>query len=205
MPSEKYKALIFDLGNVIIDISPKNACDYWAEICGKRPEELYYKFPFDEVYAQFERGEITPVAFRVHVMKCLDIKLSVKNFDKGWELILIKLRDNIPELFLTLKKHYRITALSNTNEIHVPMWQEMCKQILPYFDNIFSSNEIGFRKPERGSFIHVLEYLNLTPEEIVFLDDNHENILAAEEIGMTTIHVIDYTQMVRELKRIGIM
>ena len=205
IPPRKYKALIFDLGNVIIDISPKNTCDYWADICGIKPMELYVAFPFDEIYAQFERGEISSEIFRTHVMKCLKINISEDDFIQGWKRILIQIRSNIPELLQELSTSYRIVALSNTNEIHVPMWLEMCTPILPYFEKIFSSNEIGYRKPEHNAYQHVLDYLQLTPGETVFLDDNHENILTAANIGMKTIHVNSYKQMVKELKRIGIM
>jgi len=205
MSTQKYKTLIFDLGNVIIDISPKNACDYWAEIRKRKPEELYVAFPFDETYAKFERGEITPETFRKYVSKCLNITLSQKEFDEGWKRILIKLLGNIAELLQKLKETYRIVALSNTNEIHVPMWLEMCTPILPYFEKIFSSNEIGFRKPEHDSFQCVLDYLQIHPNEVVFLDDNYQNILTAENIGMKVIHVESYDQMVKELEKIGIM
>ncbi|MDP8227254.1 MAG: HAD family phosphatase [Candidatus Celaenobacter polaris] len=205
MPEQKYKALIFDLGNVVIDILPQNACDYWAEVCGIQPEDLYVAFPFDETYAKFERGEITPETFRKYVSKCLNITLSQKEFDEGWKQILIQPRRNIEVLLRNLKKSYRIVALSNTNEIHVPMWREMCTPILLYFERIFSSNEIGFRKPEQDSFQCVLDYLQLDPEQTVFLDDNYENILVAEKLGMRTIHVMSFKQMVKELNKIGIM
>ncbi|MCD6329148.1 MAG: HAD family phosphatase [Candidatus Cloacimonetes bacterium] len=205
MLTQKYKALIFDLGNVIIDISPKNTCDYWANICGIDPTELYVAFPFDETYAQFERGEISPENFREHIKKCLNLDIPEHDFIEGWKQILIQLRKNIPELLQELCKSYRIVALSNTNEIHVPMWLEMCKPILPYFEKIFPSNEIGFRKPEHNAYQHVLDYLKLSPEEIVFLDDNYENILAAKFIGMKSILVTSYEQMVKELIKIGIM
>jgi len=87
----------------------------------------------------------------------------------------------------------------------VPMWLEMCKPILPYFEKIFPSNEIGYRKPEHNAYRFVLDYLQLSPEEIVFLDDNHENILAAEKVGMKVVQVESYYQMMKKLKKIGIM
>ncbi len=205
IPPQKYKALIFDLGNVIIDISPKKTCDYWADICGIDPMELYVAFPFDETYAQFERGEISSEIFRAHVMKSLNIDITERDFIEGWKKILIQLRRNIPEFLQHLCTSFRIVALSNTNEIHVPMWLEMCTPILPYFEKLFSSNEIGFRKPEYNAYQYVLDYLQLPPGEIIFLDDNHENILTAANIGMKTVRVNSFEQMVKELKRIGIM
>ena len=205
MSSITFKALIFDLGNVVIDIAPQRSCDYWASICDRNPLELYVAFPFDQIYARFERGEIAPEQFREHVCNCLGISISPADFDEGWKQILIQVRENIPELLKKLSSSYTIVALSNTNDIHVPMWREMCKPILPYFEKIFSSNEIHFRKPEPEAYQHVLDFLNAPPEQIVFLDDNYENILTAKDLGMQTVHVIDFFQMVKEFEKIGIM
>ncbi len=201
----KIKALIFDLGNVIIDISPKSCCDYWAEIAETKPEELYSTFPFDETYAQFERGEIPPENFRSYVNDCLHISLSDEQFDEGWSKILIKIRNNVPQLLEKLHKKYRLVALSNTNAIHVPIWKELCAGILPYFEHLFSSNEIGSRKPESNAFNLVLEYLDLSPHEVFFLDDNIENIFAARNHGIRSLHVKSYDQMKRELQKCGVI
>jgi len=199
------KALIFDLGNVIIDISPRSCCDHWAKLANKKPEQLYNFFPFDKMYAQFERGEIPPESFRSYVNDCLRIQLTEAQFDEGWSKILIKVRDRIPDLLKELHQHYRLVALSNTNEIHVPMWQKICKPILQYFEHIFSSNEIGFRKPEPDSFNHVLKYLDLSPQEVLFLDDDSENVIAAKRCGLRTICVSSYEQMVEDLQKLRIM
>ena len=40
------------------------------------------------------------------------------------------------------------------------------------FDYIINSSKIGFAKPSVEIFQHALEYLSLTPEEIVFIDDS---------------------------------
>jgi len=57
---KNYQAIIFDLGDVVINISFNNIFDYWAKMSGRDANELKQKFKFDKVYQQFERGKRPP-------------------------------------------------------------------------------------------------------------------------------------------------
>jgi len=52
------------------------------------------------------------------------------------------------------------------------------------FDRVFDSGETGMRKPNPEFYRHVLQEINLAPEQVVFVDDKQENVLAAESLGM---------------------
>lgn len=55
-------------------------------------------------------------------------------------------------------------------------------------------------KPD-ARFYHLVEKrLGVKPEEIVFLDDLHENIEAAEKLGWNTILVEDIEKAIHELE-----
>jgi HAD superfamily hydrolase (TIGR01509 family) len=56
------------------------------------------------------------------------------------------------------------------------------------------------RKPEPGSYKMVLDHLQLTPAEVLFLDDNADNIAGARSLGITGILVTSPEQMAAELK-----
>jgi len=64
---------------------------------------------------------------------------------------------------------------------------------------VFFSNEIGFRKPERESFMHVLDSLRINPEESLMIDDLKENIEGAALAGMKILHLEDYTVLKKRL------
>jgi putative hydrolase of the HAD superfamily len=64
---------------------------------------------------------------------------------------------------------------------------------------VFFSNEIGFRKPERESYMHVLDSLKINPEESLMIDDLKENIEGASDAGMKIIHLEDYTLLGKRL------
>ncbi len=57
-----------------------------------------------------------------------------------------------------------------------------------YIDYILTSEEIGKQKPSKENFLNVLEYLNVTPEEAVFIGDDYKiDIEGAEKIGISGI------------------
>ena len=57
------------------------------------------------------------------------------------------------------------------------------------FDKIYISSEMKLAKPDKKFFLHVLDDINAMPSECIMIDDNPENIAAAEAVG---IHGIVY-------------
>lgn len=75
------------------------------------------------------------------------------------------------------------------------------KSILkPIFANIFVANDLGISKKDSNGYYVIAKELNSRPEEILFIDDNLENIKAATKIGLHTILFSSNEQLVRELK-----
>lgn len=56
-------------------------------------------------------------------------------------------------------------------------------------DKIFISADIHKIKPNRDFYEEVIDKMNCKPEEILFLDDNKENVSGAELSGMKAIKV----------------
>jgi len=54
------------------------------------------------------------------------------------------------------------------------------------FDKIYSSNLIGFKKPDIQFYTHVLNDLNENPTNIIFYDDSRENIESAKLVGINS-------------------
>ena len=57
------------------------------------------------------------------------------------------------------------------------------------FSKIFISANIGEIKPNKAFFDKIINALNILPNEILFLDDNLDNISAARNIGINTIKI----------------
>jgi HAD superfamily hydrolase (TIGR01509 family) len=61
------------------------------------------------------------------------------------------------------------------------------------FDAVFTSGEAGMRKPDHAFFHHVLQTIDLAPEQIILVDDKRQNALAAERLGMRGVVFNDST------------
>jgi len=57
------------------------------------------------------------------------------------------------------------------------------------FDVVVNSAFVGMRKPEERIYTHLLEKLEMEPENVLFLDDNPVNVDAARARGMQVIEV----------------
>ena len=201
--SIKYKAIIFDIGNVIFDISFDLVFDEAAKITGKNAADIKANFVFNKVFESFERGHISPEEFHIEFNTQTHLNLSLEEFDRCWNAIYLDAFEGIDELLIHLNKTYRVVALSNTNILHTNDWLIRYKDTVKHFEKIFASNEIGARKPDNEAFQIVLDYLEMQPHEVIFIDDNFKNIQGAEAMGIKTIHVCSYPLMLIEL--IGIL
>jgi len=132
----------------------------------------------------------------------LNHNIDQATFVKGWNAIYMDIVPGIDELLESLKEKYRIVALTNTNLTHSKVWKGKYSSTLRYFEKVFSSCEMGTRKPEKHAYTTVLKFLGTTAEETIFLDDNQEYTESAKELGMEAVCVASFDQMVNDLKEL---
>jgi len=199
-----YKAIIFDLGNVVFHCSFEPTIEYWAEISGQDKEELKKGLYFGSYHDDFEKSLITPNGFRQYISRQINYNLTELEFEQGWNAIYRDTIDGIDNLLNGLRQSYRIAALTNTNETHSKIWKVKYKETLNLFEKVFSSHEIKTRKPEESAYQNCLDYLGVTPEMVLFLDDKVEYIEGAAKLGIDSILVDSFEQMESDLEGLGI-
>jgi glucose-1-phosphatase len=197
-------AVILDLGGVVFAISVDRIIKSWAKSAGCHPKDIAPKFKVDEYYKLFEMGKISPEEYRSHVCNVLEIKISDEDFDEGWNSIYLDPLPGIESLLLQLKDKTRLIVLTNTNEIHAKEWRIRYADILKHFDKVFTSHEIGARKPLPESFNAILDYLGTTPDKVVFFDDTPDNVEGALAIGISSFIVNSPYEVSEKLKQMGI-
>ena len=61
------------------------------------------------------------------------------------------------------------------------------------FDQIFISSKLGFKKPEKQFFKIMMRALNnFDLEEIIFFDDQEENVVAAKKFGLSAKRYVNF-------------
>jgi glucose-1-phosphatase len=195
----KYKCIIFDLGNVIVSINFDNAFKQWAEALNEDFGTTKSKFFFDSFYEENEKGNITPEDYYNHVNSFFDDKLSYEVFTDGWNSIFEEPFTGIISLLKKLKTGHMLIILSNTNSVHVEFWKNKYNDLLKEFDFIFCSNELRCRKPDKMVFENVLDRIQFKPDEVLFFDDNEENVKGAADAGIKSFAVTSFEKMVKDL------
>ncbi len=90
----------------------------------------------------------------------------------------IKLKELYPELKILVASNH-VKAINNLLE----------KEFINVFDNILISNYVNVFKPNSNFYEKLIEISKVKPDEILFLDDNLDNILGAEKLGIKTLLV----------------
>ena len=183
------RALLFDLGGVIVDIDWDGAFAHWARHGKSDPAVLRSRFAFDEHYERHERGEIDARAYYQSLRRTLGVDLPHEVFDAGWKAIFPGLVAPTVALLRELEGRVPLYLFSNTNVAHQEEWSTRFAAALAPFERIFTSCDIGARKPEPAAFEHVARQIGLPVDAILFFDDTESNVLGARAAGMPAVHV----------------
>jgi len=196
-PFSDIKNIVFDIGNVLVDIDFKTVADEFKKIAITDFSSIVSYNKQESFFDLFEKGKISAKEFRDTLRKFLKPNISDETIDAAWNSILISYPKQKFELLGELKRHYQVLALSNTNEIHVAALNKAAKEkfgkekFADFFHYAYYSNETGFRKPELEIYELMLQQQFLNPHETLFIDDKEENIEAAKALHIQAFHLTD--------------
>lgn len=194
---KKVENIIFDLGNVIIDLDIDRTFihlkhwlgdDYEAKLKNIRPD--------DDIFIRYEVGDITEDDFFNTLRNLSDTPLSIKYLKEAWNAMLLQIPPQRFEMLLRLKERYNVFLLSNTNKTHVDWVDAYLKTVYDmsiqdfdarFFHKPYYSHLIHLRKPNEEVYEFVLRDANLKADETLFVDDNAHNIEGAKKVGLQTI------------------
>lgn len=199
----KFKIILFDAVGVLF---PANTVvgDDLARRFGLSNEELLKMWKgfypaytvgnltteeFLDTFAQtynIPRFEITEAVFTESFKKSLSPM-------PGMEGILKKLSDT----------GIKIAMLSDTAEMFADARRTWL--FSEYFDHIFMSFEIGYKKPDPHAYQTVIDYYAVQPKQIFFIDDIAGNVDAAKQLGLDGAVFTDSEQLARDLQQAGIL
>ena len=190
------KNIIFDLGGVLLDITPNDTLD------ALRSLGVAERFLTDglnirnDILLGLERGSVSPedmyCAFAESMGKeCTpEVREQIKS---AWCAMLGEAKI---EKFRTLRslreRGYRVLLLSNTNAVHWQAIEEKLKGIegrplTDYFDGVYLSFEMNACKPDDEIFEKLLAVEGINAEECLFLDDSRDNCATAASMGIASL------------------
>ena len=98
------------------------------------------------------------------------------------------------------KQNYECYVLSNWSaETFVGMTTDY--PFLQSFNGLLISGEDNMMKPNAEIYELAITRFNLIPQETVFIDDKLENIEAAKNLNLKTIHLVDPNKIELEIDK----
>lgn len=183
------RAVVFDLGGVLIEVDPERCFRFWAERGPSTADALRRRFIIDEAYERHERGEIGFAEYAVHLRRQLALDVDETLVREGWNALLGNELNGAANAIAWASSRYPCFLFSNSNATHQAVWSVAQRELLAPLTGQFVSSELGLRKPETQAYAKVAALAGFTPEELLFFDDLEENVAAARAVGYQALKV----------------
>ncbi len=195
MDFSKIKVIVFDLGDVVINIDFMLTYKAFAKLSGLTLDETLSKFEALEVFDKYEKGLFTDEEFVAFLKLNFAPESDNQTIIDAWNAILLDIPPARIDLMKELKAKYQTYILSNTSNIHIIEVNNILRKATGVADlkelviKPFYSYEMGLRKPSTDIYTTMVKEIACQPEEIVFVDDNEANVIAANEMGINAVLV----------------
>ena len=203
MPSTRFRAIIFDIGRVLIRVDIARAMNGLASGLTLTTQDVWSAIEKDPHWLDWQEGRISPQDWHLHLSKRLGTSLSFEEFSEVWNRAL----DPEPihsEAFLEkLSKNYRLALLSNTDPIHMSH-EEARFPFFRFFPFRIYSYRVGASKPNPVIYRQALQACNVGAAEAVYIDDVAAYAEAARRLGMTGIVFQSPEQLQTDLRNLGV-
>jgi putative hydrolase of the HAD superfamily len=194
------KTILWDVGGVILRTQDHQPRQKLASSFQLSEQQLAQIFFGDDDDLRVQKGFITAEQHFKNVAKKLNIKEANIPELKQQFFAGDSIDQELIDWIQNNRSKYQIAILSNAMfELRNELVEKY--QIAQHFDQIFISAEMGLVKPNPQIFLKVINQLKQSPQNIYFIDDNTENIKAAQKIGMQTIHFNNPRQALKELEQ----
>lgn len=189
---DNFDAIIFDLGGVILHIDYDATCAAFEKMGLPNFNEIYSQATQSGLFDRFETGQISAQFFINSLLEYLPKGTTPNGVVHAWNAMILHFPKENLDFLSEIKTGKRTFLLSNTNEIHVQCFNRklaevsLHKNLNPFFEKVYFSNELGKRKPHEETFIHVCEENSLLPTRTLFIDDSLQHIEGAKKAGLKT-------------------
>ena len=180
--------ILFDLGGVLVELAGVDQMIEWSPGIATH-EELWRRWLESSAVRRFETGAIGRDDFALAIVDEFGCSVGADEFLAAFTWWPRSVFPGALELVQSMRSHYRLASVSNTNEIHWDRFSNTWKLDAAFHHN-FPSYLVGKLKPDAEYFEHVLAELDVAPARVLFIDDNVINVQAAAKLGMHTRRVV---------------
>lgn len=203
MTASKLRAIIFDIGRVLIRVDVARAMSGLADGVSLSPEEVWSALEKDPRWSDWQEGRMSPQDWHLHVSRRLGSKLSFEQFVEVWNRALDPTPIHEDAFLAKLAKKYRLALLSNTDPLHVAHLEKTYGFFALFPTRIYSCR-VGASKPNPVIYKEALQACKVRAQEAVYVDDVPAYAQAATQLGMRGIAFQSPEQLQADLRALGV-
>ena len=197
--------IIFDLGGVLYNINYNLTAHAFKSLDISNFDDIFTQASQLQLFDLLDKGAITPDAFRNELRNLTGLPLTDQQIDNAWNAMLLEMHPYSLELLAKVKGRYRTFLLSDTNQIHFPVFLQYLidnhnlDNLKDLFEEQYLSFEMGMRKPDVEIFNFVIRQNGLIPSETLFIDDTPQHVAGARKAGLRAYWLNVDTESVADL------
>ena len=179
------KAIIFDLGNVLVNYDGKDTFLGISELTAVSLKTIYEHY--QTIEQRLGKGQLSGRDYYAMLNQTFGLQVSYDTFATTFcrnqqrnEPALAFARD------LQKRENVVVGIISNTNEIHAH-WLRGNLPELNQFNSVILSNEVGLLKPDPAIYQLALTQLNVPPDHALFVDDLAKNVAGGTAVGLVEL------------------
>lgn len=198
------KNIIFDLSEVIISGYHGVEKNIEKETGILFEDFLYRKKETIDYFLDAMRGKHTENDYFKYLLKDTNWNLSINQIKEIFRKYLNIPIEGTMNIVKELKRKYNLILLSD----YLLEWKDFImnnNDDLKIFDYQYFSFEIGKLKSDDGTFQHIIDDLNIKPNETLFIDDYSSNVESARKNGINGIVFKDAKQLRNELVKLELL
>ncbi len=203
MAFRKLRAIIFDIGRVLVGVDVSRAMAGLASGLSLSPAELWSALQNDPRWPDWQEGRMSPHDWHLHLARRLGTTLTFEQFTAVWNLALDPKPLQDHAVLEKLAKTYRLGLLSNTDPIHVAH-MEASYDFFRLFPASIYSCTVGASKPSPLMYLEALRACKVQSNEAVYIDDVLPYVEAARNLGMAGMHYESPEGLLAGLSELGV-
>lgn len=203
---KKYKTILFDMGNVVIDFSPMAMVSKFTQD-PDLVQKLAHGIFLNNIWFASDSAETTDEDIINHAIEFAgkENEPIIREIMKNWHTARMSQNPKMVDLIKTLKnKGYTLILCTNAAQSFYSYEKQI--QGIEYFDAKVVSSDYGLVKPHKEYFDKVFELNDVDPEECLFIDDSLINIQSAYQYGIDGYWYNGHVDLLKEfLQRVGVL
>jgi len=200
----KPKAVVFDLGKVLVHFDWSIAARRMSLRCNLSPEQLLRVFDYSPLVVDYEMGRITDEQFYSEAVKLTGFQGDFNEFADLFGNIFSEMPEMIALQAQLCQRGVPTFIFSNTNALAV----RAIRADFPFFahfDGYVLSYEHGAMKPHAPLYEVVERMTGRSGAELLYIDDRLENVEAGRARGWQVILQEQPAKTITAVKATGLL